>query len=166
MYNNVSLFTNASIIVTTAAIDNSYTCYMLVVLDYILVYKLEDMKYDRKHKSSSAEKRASKRAVFLENLVNVYGLELEPSLEEIVTKRPQYYDDDVHFIKVHCPWEPLIDGADRIGLKMPVKCDVRNILLYIFISSSLIHSIITTCTLDHAYTHIWLNHACLLPSLL
>lgn len=68
-------------------------------VDYILVYK----------KSST---QVEKRTTFEKNL-RAEGLMLE--------REPALTNNDIMFIKIHCPWETLCKYAERLNIRMPFR---------------------------------------------
>ncbi|KAL5260078.1 hypothetical protein ACHWQZ_G010263 [Mnemiopsis leidyi] len=78
-------------------------------IDFVLAYRLD----------CSGGQAETKRRVYEANL-RERGLELEHESAEHSS------DNNTYFVKVHCPFDVLCDGAEFMNLKMPFKEEVRD----------------------------------------
>lgn len=87
-------------------------------IDFILAFQLSNAKRDEKHGSEDKDKRAKKRTIFRQHCEEKYGLEFE---EQDCNDSP---DNKTYYWKVHGKWQALLEGAERIGLRMPISSNV------------------------------------------
>ncbi|XP_063678838.1 anoctamin-7-like isoform X3 [Bolinopsis microptera] len=90
-------------------------------IDFILAYRLD----------CSGGQAESKRRIYESNLRD-RGLELEHESAEHSS------DNNTYFVKVHCPFDVLCDGAEFMNLKMPFKEEERT-------HSSWLDHLVPTC---------------------
>ncbi|XP_065912183.1 anoctamin-7-like [Dysidea avara] len=82
-------------------------------IDYILTYTIADKERDEKH-ADDQDKRKRKRETFLGKF-DAYGLEYET---QDCSESP---DRVTFFVKVHARWEALLEGAEKLNLRMPFQ---------------------------------------------